>query len=89
MGRDITDLDQPPLFTEGLRAYSPETEADELRVAILEHIGAALQRTVEPEDASCPRCGQQVRAFVGDRLGDGPGRPTYAYCQSCLWCSRV
>lgn len=82
MARDSYQL---PLFTEGLRAYSPETEAAELRVAILEHIGAALQRTVEPEGASCPRCGEQVRVLAGDHLGGGAGRPTYAYCRECLW----
>lgn len=76
--------EQPPLFTEGHRPYSPKTEADELRVAILEAVGRALQRTLEPEGTTCPRCSDPVRALAG--VGE---QPAYAYCRSCLWWSKV
>lgn len=39
--------------------------------------------SVEPEGATCPRCSEQVQALAGG------GQPSYAYCRSCLWWSKV
>lgn len=76
---------QPPLFTDGGRPYSPETEVAELRVMILDHYATALQRGVEVPDTRCPACAAGLKAVA---CPGAPGaRPprVYAYCLSCLW----
>jgi hypothetical protein len=64
--------EQPPLFIEGNRPCSPKPEADELRVAILEHVGRALQRTVEPE----VRCAPGALSNSGPSLASRRSPPT-------------
>ena len=76
---------QPPLFTDGGRQYSPDTEAAELRVRILDHYATVLRRGAEVPGTRCPGCAAGLKAVVCPGAPGARSAAVYAYCLSCLW----